>query len=249
MQRYFIELAYNGANYSGFQRQDNAVTIQSEVENAFKTYYRRDFELTGSSRTDAGVHALQNFFHVDSELVLAHKDIYHLNSILPADIVIKDIYNVRADAHARFHAVSRQYRYFIYNIKNPFLQDRAYYFPYTVDNGLLEEAAMIIKRHKDFTSFSKRNTQVKTFECNILESRWVNENNCLVYEVTANRFLRGMVRGLVATMLLLGRKKITMDEFLSVVEAKDCTHADFSTPSHGLFLVKVNYDIEMISIK
>lgn len=240
MPRYFIEVAYKGTNYSGFQKQQNANSVQAEVEKALEIFYRQKFELTGSSRTDAGVHALQNFFHFDSDTLLDDGS-YNLNAILPGDIVAKRIFQVADDAHCRFDAISRQYRYYIYRDKNPFLQGRAYYVPYPVNIDALQAAAVEIKKHTDFTSFSKRNTQVKTFECTIYESEWLLQGDCLVYKVTANRFLRGMVKGLVGTMLMVGKKKITIAEFESIVRAKDCTRADFSVSSEGLFLEKVDY--------
>lgn len=238
MPRYFIEVAYKGTNYSGFQVQQNANSVQAEVEKALKIYYRHEFSLTGSSRTDAGVHAWQNFFHFDTEKLLEDAS-YHINAILPADIVVKRIYAVADDMHSRFTAISRQYRYYIYQHKNPFLEDRAYYFPFPLHMDLLQEAAGILLKYNDFTSFSKRNTQTKTKLCTITTSNWTEENGTLVYTVEANRFLRGMVRGLVATMLQAGRGKITMEQFCGIIEAKDCTKADFSAPPQGLFLAKV----------
>jgi tRNA pseudouridine38-40 synthase len=240
MPRYFIEVSYKGTRYSGFQVQQNANSIQAEVQKALKIYYRTDFQLTGSSRTDAGVHALQNFFHFDSPTLITDET-YHLNAILPNDIVVKKIYEVKEDAHCRFDAISREYRYIIYQQKDPFLEESAWYYPYSIDLDLLQQAANEITRHTDFTSFSKRNTQVHTFQCNIITSQWSWENDCLIYYVKGNRFLRGMVRGLVGTMLQAGRQKITLDQFRSIIETKDCTKADFSVPPHGLFLVKVNY--------
>ena len=240
MPRYFIEVSYKGTNYSGFQKQQNANSVQAELEKALDIFYRQKFELTGSSRTDAGVHALQNFFHFDSDTVLEDGS-YNLNAILPADIVCKRIFVVADNAHCRFDAISRQYHYYLYQDKNPFLQGRAYYVPYSVDMDLLQAAAAKKKNHTDFTSFSKRNTQVKTFECTIYQSEWLQENNCLVYTVKANRFLRGMVKGLVGTMLLVGREKITLADFLNIFQSKDCRLADFSVASAGLFLNKVEY--------
>ena len=238
MPRYFIEVSYKGTNYSGFQVQQNANSIQAEIEKALEIFYKQKFELTGSSRTDTGVHALQNFFHFDTEMIIKD-DAYNLNAILPDDIVVKRIFEVDDHAHCRFDALSREYHYYIYQNKNPFLQDRAYYVPYSVDVELLQQAAKEIMNHTDFTSFSKRNTQVKSFQCSIYKSAWVYEADCLVYKIKANRFLRGMVKGLVGTMLLMGKKKITLDEFKAIIEAKDCTKADFSVPADGLFLVKV----------
>jgi len=241
MGRYFLELAYKGAKYSGFQVQENAATIQSEVEKALAIFFKQKIDLTGSSRTDAGVHALQNYFHFDSPLLITNAHLYNINAILPSDIAVKKVYPVSAEAHARFHAILREYKYYIYTHKDPFLEDRAWYYPYKFDLGLLNQAAEIIRHSKDFTSFAKRNTQVNNFMCALSISEWVIENDCLVYHVQGNRFLRGMVRGLVGTMLKLGRGAISLEQFKAVIEARDCTKADFSTPAQGLFLVRVHY--------
>lgn len=240
MSRYFIEVSYKGTNYSGFQVQDNANSIQSEVENALQVFYKRKFELTGSSRTDAGVHARQNFFHFDTDVIIK-EDVYNLNAILPSDIVVKQVFPVAIDAHSRFDAKSREYHYYIYQQKNPFLQEIAYFVPYPIDIELLQQAAKEILNHSNFTSFSKRNTQVNSFLCNIYISKWVQEENCWVYKVKANRFLRGMVKGLVATMLLVGKRKITIDDFRAIIESQNCTNADFSVSSAGLFLHEVAF--------
>lgn len=241
MARYFLEVAYRGTAYSGFQSQENANTIQQEVEQAFRTLQRNAVVLTGSSRTDAGVHALQNFFHFDFESPLHPQFVYKINAILPSDIVVRSVKQVADDAHCRFDASSRVYDYFIYRSKDPFLEDRAWYFPYTLNMEALQEAAALLMRYHDFTSFSKRNTQVKTFECSIMESSWRQQQDCLVYRVRANRFLRGMVRALVATMLQVGRGTLSLEDFRAVIDAKDCTRASFAAPAHGLFLVEVCY--------
>jgi len=247
MLRYFIEVFYKGTHYSGFQIQQNANSIQAEVEQALSIFLKGEVSLTGSSRTDAGVHALSNYFHFDSVLLVNYtpesisKMVYNLNAILPDDIVIKQIYQVKSDAHCRFDAISRAYKYFIYQQKDPFLSDRAFYYPYPLDIALLNAAATAIQSYKDFTSFSKKNTQVAHFECSILKSEWIFENNFLVYNVKANRFLRGMVKGLVGTMLKVGTGKLSVAEFCSIVEGKDCSKADFSVPPHGLCLITVSY--------
>ncbi|PVD53321.1 tRNA pseudouridine(38-40) synthase TruA [Terrimonas sp.] len=241
MPRYFIEVAYKGNNYAGFQVQDNVLTIQSEVQKALAVFYKEQIPLTGSSRTDAGVHALQNYFHADVPFFIQQKNIYNLNALLPRDIAIKNILQVNNEAHCRFDAESREYKYYVSRKKNPFITDRSYFFPYSIDEEKLHEAAATILNYTDFTSFSKRNTQVKTFICQVLESRWVKEDDCLVYHVKANRFLRGMVRGLTGTMLQVAREKITIDDFKKIIESRDCTKADFAVPGHGLFLVQVNY--------
>ena len=241
MPRYLLELSYKGTAYSGFQAQKNANSIQAEVEKAFRVLQRDAVEMTGSSRTDAGVHALQNYFHFDYGGSLHEQFVYKMNAILPSDIVIHSVKRVGDEAHARFDAVSREYRYFIYRSKDPFLEDRAYYYPYKLDMEKMQAGAELLKEYQDFRSFSKRNTQVKTFECRLERSRWVEEGGCLVYEVKANRFLRGMVRALTATMLKLGRGAITLEEFRAIIEAKDCTKASFAVPPQGLFLVKVEF--------
>jgi tRNA pseudouridine38-40 synthase len=246
MPRYFLELSYKGTAYSGFQVQDNAPTIQAEVQKALNTLFRQPFELTGSSRTDAGVHAFQNFFHFDADLAITPKHIYNLNALLPQDIAVKSIHEVPATAHSRFDAVAREYKYFIYSKKDPFMVDRGWLYPYPINMDLLQEAARVLPQYSDFTSFSKRNTQVKTFQCAIERSEWINEGSLLIYQVKANRFLRGMVRGLVGTMLKLGREQLSIEDFRQIIEAKDCTRVDFSTPPQGLFLNRVYYN-EMLT--
>lgn len=243
MPRYFLELAYKGTAYSGFQVQENANTIQAEVQHALEVIFRTAFALTGSSRTDAGVHALQNYFHFDTELAITDKIVYNLNALLPATISVKGVYRVPADAHCRFDAVARAYTYYIYKRKNPFMNDRGWMYPYPVNINLLNEAAGILRLYNDFTSFSKRNTQVSTFLCAVEQSEWCQEEGgVLVYRVKANRFLRGMVRGLVGTMLKVGRAQISPDNFRDIIEARNCTRVNFSTPPQGLFLTRIFYN-------
>jgi len=248
MPRYFLEVAYKGTAYSGFQVQENANSVQAEIENAFAIYFREKIQMTGSSRTDAGVHALQNFFHFDFPLSIDSSALYSINSILPDDIVAKQLYTANDESHCRFDATYREYQYSIYKEKDPFLRGIAHYFPYTLDMEKLREAAAVIMRYTDFTTFSKRNTQTKTFLCAIMKSEWLKKDNCYTYHVKANRFLRGMVRGLVGTMLQVGRGKININEFAAIIESRDCTQADFSVPAHGLFLLVVNYPDGMLSL-
>jgi tRNA pseudouridine38-40 synthase len=277
MPRYFIELSYKGTAYSGFQIQENSITIQSELEKALQIFFKKPFVLTGASRTDSGVHALQNFFHFDTDQPLGismpvdqseitsseflvrdreqhllhrqeemnlEKSIYNINAILPQDIAVKRIFRVGDHAHCRFDAIYREYKYFIYRNKNPFLQHTAYYYPYQLSLIKLNEAASLLLGKKDFASFSKRNTQVKNFICDIQQSEWIAEESKLIYHVKANRFLRGMVKAMVGTMLRVGTGKITLNEFKQIIEKKDCTGSDFSVPSHALFLIAVNYKEE-----
>ena len=237
-----MEVAYLGTKYSGFQVQKNANTIQAEIQRALKIFYRKDFELTGSSRTDAGVHALQNFFHFDCDLLIDKTTLYNLNALLNHDIVIKNIFEVQADAHCRFDAISRTYHYHIHRNKNPFLFETSYYYPFTLNTELLHQYASLIKQVEDFTAFSKRKTQVNHFFCNIEHSSWVIKDNVWRYEIKANRFLRGMVKALTGTMLKLAKNNAAISEFKKIIELKDCRHADFSPPSKGLFLMEIIFN-------
>jgi tRNA pseudouridine38-40 synthase len=243
MQRYFVEVAYRGQNYAGFQIQQNANTIQAEIEKAFAIVTKSNILLTGSSRTDAGVHAQQNFFHFDAETPFENitKLCYSLNAVLPNDIAISNILDVAIDAHCRFSAVSRRYQYNVYQHKNPFINTTAYFFPYPLNVDAMQQAADILLQTTNFESFSKKHTQVFTFNCMLTQSNWIMQNGHLSYIVEGNRFLRGMVRGLVATMLQVGRQKITVEDFKRIIESKDNSLADFSAPAHGLTLLNVAY--------
>ncbi|HMP93672.1 MAG TPA: tRNA pseudouridine(38-40) synthase TruA [Phnomibacter sp.] len=242
--RYFVELAYRGTGLAGFQIQENATTVQGLLQTAMATLWRRPVELTGSSRTDAGVHALQNYFHfeVPDDFTLHHRQVYNLNALLPPDIAVKRIFEVPPSLHCRFSAVHRRYHYYITQHRNPFLTDRAWYYPYALDMEAMQRAADLLLTVQDFTSFSKRNTQAHTRLCTLTRSAWLQQDNQIVYQVQANRFLRGMVRGLVGTMLQVGRGKLSLLQFEAVIAAKDCTLANFTTPAHGLFLAEVGFN-------
>jgi len=257
MPRYFLEVSYKGTNYSGFQSQLNTKkTIQFEIEKVFEILLKRKIQMTGSSRTDAGVHALQNYFHFDIDIPIQqwngidseYQFKYKINAILPGDIVVKQLISVNEDSHCRFDAISREYNYYIYRHKNPFLQGRAFFYPYKLDLQKLQEAASIIKEYNDFTSFSKRNTQVKSFVCKVEISEWSFKSGYMIYHVKANRFLRGMVRALAATMLKVGRGKLSLSDFKEIIQAKDCTKASFAVPANGLFLISVRYPDNYFSI-
>lgn len=238
-----------GTQYSGFQVQPNVPTVQGALEKAMKTVLRKEIELSTSSRTDAGVHARQNFFHFTSDIVFSQKMIYNLNAILPRDISITNIYKLHDEAHSRFDALGRKYKYYIYNYKNPFLWDRGWYYPFKLDLDLLNAAAGVIMEYEDFTSFSKRNTQVHTYNCQIKQAFWETDGHTLVFTVEANRFLRGMVRALVATMLKVSRGNITLEELRGIIESKNCANADFSAPAKGLFLEQVIYPYKLTGIQ
>ncbi|MGV3530718.1 MAG: tRNA pseudouridine(38-40) synthase TruA [Flavisolibacter sp.] len=245
MSRYFIEVAYKGTRYSGFQVQENAATIQSEIEKAFCTiqgWQPADGEkslLTGSSRTDAGVHARQNYFHFDFEEGLHPQLGYKMNAVLPRDIVVKSIRPMPAEAHCRFDARSRSYTYYIHRAKDPFLTETSLYYPYKIDEAVLHRAAAFLAAQQDFSGFAKTNAQVKTHMCSIYESSWQVDGEQLVFRIEANRFLRGMVRLLTATQLKLARGKLSFAEFEQMFNGG--RKSAYSVPAHGLFLSGVNY--------
>jgi len=239
MSRYFIEVSYRGTRYSGFQVQENAPTIQLEIEKAFATLHRQSAALTGSSRTDAGVHALQNYFHFDFEGEVHSQFVYKMNAILPDDIVVKNIFRMPAEAHSRFDAVSRRYSYRVHRFKNPFIGRTSLYYPYQLDIQMMQEAAAVVKGQRNFYSFAKTNSQVKTFECTVFTSEWTFEGSTLKYTIEANRFLRGMVRLLTASLLKVGRGKLSVETFEQLFRGN--IKCGVSVPAHGLFLEYVNF--------
>ncbi|MBA4167454.1 MAG: tRNA pseudouridine(38-40) synthase TruA [Chitinophagaceae bacterium] len=241
MSRYFIEISYRGEGYAGFQVQQNAVTIQSEVEKALGVLFRTKITLTGSSRTDTDVHAEQNYFHFDIDREIGERMIYNINSLLPGGIAVKSMRKVKQESHCRFDALWRQYRYVVYAKKDPFLEGRGYYFPYTLDLGEMKKAAAAVMEYEDFSSFAKRNSQVKNYKCRVLYSDWEKVGGCWVYRVRANRFLRGMVRGMTGTMLKVGRGKLSVDDFRRIIGEGNSSLVDFSVPGRGLYLEKVEF--------
>jgi tRNA pseudouridine38-40 synthase len=248
MARFFIEVGYNGTDLCGFQIQDGQETVQSVVSAALQTVIKEPIALTGSSRTDAGVHAKQNFFHFDTEQTITPKHIYSLNAILPPTVVIHHIYAVAPQAHARFDALSRTYTYTVTTKKDPFLIDKAWHFPFPVLLETLQAMALELINHQDFEAFSKKNAGNKTNICAIEISSWQTISpSIFTYTVKSNRFLRGMVRGLVGTMLRIARqspsKVEAVEAFKSVILSKDPSLCDFCTPAKGLVLETVAYPI------
>ena len=243
LNRYFLELCYDGAGFGGFQIQQNQQTIQGAVEKALETLYRTPIPLTGASRTDAGVHALQNFFHFDipSSIEIKDKHLYNLNAILPNSIVIKGLYEVPETAHARFDAHLRTYIYKIHTQKDPFLVGRSWYYPFNIDKSMLEATAASLLTYTDFESFSKKNTSVNNFECTISKAFWKIDGEQIEFHIHANRFLRGMIRGLVGTQLQVARGQISLADWHTIVASKDEQRVDFSTPAYGLYLASINY--------
>lgn len=241
MNRYMIKLSYKGTNYHGWQIQPNATTVQGVVNKALSIILNSNIDTTGSGRTDTGVHAEVQVIHFDVANTLDDKFIYKLNGILPADIAVQEVKNVSTEFHARFDASSRAYQYRIKKIKDPFLQNSYYRFSYSLDVQLMNRAASTLLNYSNFESFSKVKTDVKTFDCTITEAYWEQLGDLLQFNIKANRFLRGMVRALVGTILDVGLKKITIEEFENIIKAKDRTKAGRAVPPEGLFLTEVNY--------
>jgi tRNA pseudouridine38-40 synthase len=241
--RYFIKLAYNGTHYHGWQYQPNASSVQETLNKAISVILNTDINLMGAGRTDTGVHAKEMFAHFDFEKPINISSIVHkLNSYLPKDIVIYDIIPVQDEAHARFDAVKRTYEYHINTFKDAFLQDGSWYFHQKLDLDLMNQASKLLFDHIDFQCFSKVNTDVNTFDCTILEAHWKQENNQIVFTISANRFLRNMVRAIVGTLVNVGLQKISLDDFNEIIKSKNREKAGFSVPAHGLYLTKIEYD-------
>lgn len=241
MPRYFVELAYKGKHFSGFQKQTSQKTIQGEIDKALSTILRTPIETTTSSRTDAGVHALQNYLHFDCDLPLPDSTVYNANAILHSDIVIKNLPKVAPTAHSRFDALSRTYEYIVYQNKNPFLKDVGYFYPFALDFDRLQKVAEIYKSNQNFQSFCKRHVEVNNYLCTLEKVIWEKENDYLKFTVVGNRFLRGMVRALVGTSLQIARGKINIEQLQKIIDANDCQQADFSADAKGLKLVSVAY--------
>ncbi|MFM6994217.1 MAG: tRNA pseudouridine(38-40) synthase TruA [Sediminibacterium sp.] len=241
MARYFIELSYDGALFGGFQIQQNKATVQGALEKAMEVLFRVPIALTGASRTDAGVHAYQNFLHFDTDLVILPKHIYNLNALLPNSVVVKGLYIVPDTAHCRFDAIKRGYLYKLHQSKDPFSEGRSWYYPFPINLDLMQAAADSLLNYTDFESFSKKNTQVNTFQCTITKAKWTQSGPDILFEIHSNRFLRGMIRGLVGTMLQVGRGQISIANWHEIVASKDEQRVDFSTPAYGLYLSEINY--------
>lgn len=242
-QRYFIELAYNGTRFNGWQVQPNAPSVQEHLEKALSTICREPIAVTGAGRTDTGVHARLMVAHFESDNEnLDNPDFsYKLNSFLSSDISIFRIYKVNPEAHARFDALSRTYHYYIACVKDPFSQETAWFFKYPLDVAKMNEACNVLFEYIDFTSFSKLHTDVKTNNCKIFRAEWKEEGNKLVFIIRADRFLRNMVRAIVGTMVEVGQGKISVDDFRSIIEKKDRGLAGVSVPPQGLFLTGIEY--------
>ncbi|PKD19122.1 pseudouridine synthase [Salegentibacter salinarum] len=240
--RYFLELAYFGKAYHGWQNQPNAISVQEEIEKALAIIFQRKTDIVGAGRTDAGVHAKQIFAHFEVEAELDKESfLFKLNSLLPADIALKDVFKVKPDAHARFDAYSRSYEYHIVQHKDPFLEDRSYFLKNKLDVEKMNQAAEILKDYTNFKCFSKSKTDVKTYNCKISEAIWKTENEVLVFHISADRFLRNMVRAIVGTLLEIGFGKQPVENMHEIIKSKDRSKAGTSVPAKALYLTRVTY--------
>lgn len=249
--RYFIQLAYKGTDFHGWQSQPNADSVQERIETALGTLMKKITPITGAGRTDAGVHASQYFAHFDSDIEVNEKEFaYKLNALLPHTITIYNIFKVRDDAHARFDAVSRSYEYRILLENNPFFLDTTWQLQHRkFDVDLMNKAAQILLRHKDFKAFSKSKTDVNNYFCTIYHAHWILNNNELTFYISANRFLRNMVRAIVGTLLEVGEGKLSLEEFEQVILSKNRSEAGLSVPAKGLFLTEIKYDKLKLEIR
>ena len=243
--RYFIYLSYKGTHYHGWQVQENAPTVQAKLNHALSLLLGKPVVAVGAGRTDTGVHARRYVAHFDSEKDLLHDKtnlIYRLNGILPPDICVYDIVPVHDTAHARFDALERAYKYYIHTVPDPFLLDFSVYIPYSLDVEAMNDACKKLLNYNDFTSFAKLHGGNKTNSCKLTKAEWENEGNRLVFTISANRFLRNMVRAIVGTLLDVGRSKTTVNDFVRIIEQKSCRAVGTSAPAKGLFLEWIRYD-------
>jgi tRNA pseudouridine38-40 synthase len=242
-RRYFLQLSYKGTNYHGWQVQPNAETVQEVMEKALSTILREEITVVGAGRTDTGVHASFFVLHFDSEKNNLDQTnlVYKLNRFLPSDIAVLKIFPVNNDAHARFSATSRTYKYYISTQKNPFHTETSYHYTVPLNMEKMNEAANLLFEYEDFTSFSRLHTEVKTNNCKIFEAEWSREGEQLVFTIKADRFLRNMVRAVVGTLLEVGRGKLSIKEFCQIIKKKDRGAAGASAPAEGLFLTDIGY--------
>lgn len=248
MQRYFIYLSFNGARYHGWQIQPNGMSVQQKLQESLSTILRTAIDVTGAGRTDAGVHAALMVAHFDIEHHLMEKFggteqlTYKLNRLLPFDIAVHRIVAVPMDWHARFTPLSRTYYYYVHTRKDPFLGDRSCFIPYPLDFALMNEAAMMLLAHDDFAAFCKSHTDVKTTICRVTEARWEQiDDHRWLFVITANRFLRNMVRAVVGTLIDVGRGRVSLSQFAEILVSRQRTQAGESMPPQALFLQDIHY--------
>jgi tRNA pseudouridine38-40 synthase len=240
--RYFLELSYNGKAYHGWQIQPNAITVQEVLDKGLSLVLRTPISTMGAGRTDAGVHALQMYAHFDTDVVFDADVLkYKLNSYLPEDIVIHSVFKVHPEAHTRFDALSRAYIYRIAVSKNAFNNDQTYYLKPQLDVDKLKAASKILLEYKDFQCFSKSNTDVKTYYCDIMQADWEIVGDELQFTIKANRFLRNMVRAIVGTLINIGVGKLDVSDMHTIIQSKSRSEAGFSVPARALYLSEIIY--------
>ncbi|MDP3928302.1 MAG: tRNA pseudouridine(38-40) synthase TruA [Bacteroidota bacterium] len=241
--RYFIHLAYLGKNYHGWQKQPNAASVQEELENKLSILLKESIEVVGCGRTDTGVHAKQYYLHVDLVQPIDTEKIgFQLNAILPKDIAVYEVFEVAENLHARFSAINRSYEYWISTKPNPFANELSFLYTKPLDIKAMNEAAQLLLKHRDFECFCKVHTDVKTFICEIQTAYWEEKpEGFLVFHITANRFLRNMVRAIVGTLLDVGKGKLSTPEFEQILNSKNRGEAGMSVAANGLFLSNVSY--------
>lgn len=240
--RYFIEFAYKGTHYHGWQYQPNAISVQETLNKVLSTLLQETIDVVGAGRTDTGVHASQMYAHFDTaKKIELEQLVYKANSFLPKDIAIYKIIPVHDEAHARFDATSRTYQYHIALTKNIFSDELSWHNKQPLDLEAMNDCAQLLPNFIDFQCFSKSNTDVFTYNCKITEAFWKIENNSLIFTITADRFLRNMVRAIVGTLVNVGLHKINKEDFIAIIESKDRKKAGFSVPAQGLFLTKICY--------
>lgn len=240
--RYFLQLSYHGKNYSGWQRQENAVSVQETLEDNLSRIYAEKIEIIGCGRTDAGVHAQDYFAHFDTDKIMPDNFLYRINSMLPQDIAIHRVFEVKPDVHARFDAVSRTYKYFIHFSKNPFLEDQSFLFNQRPDIEKMNHCIRQLLGEYDFSTFEKKGSDNKTSVCMLENAYWEATENGLVFTITANRFLRNMVRRITAALLMVGLDKLNEQEVIRAVLNKDALEVKLAVPAKGLFLWEIGYE-------
>ena len=240
--KYILNLAYDGSVYHGWQKQENAISVEETIENAFFKLLGKNIEIIGCGRTDTGVHAKYYIAHFEYNLEIDKEIVYKLNSILPNDIAIYKCYKTNGNFHARFDAISREYKYYIHFKKEPFLFNRSYYMNKELNIELMNDACKILLLNNDFISFCKKGADNKTTICELMLAKWEIENNQIVFTIKADRFLRNMVRSIVGYMINIGLDKITLNKFIEIIEQKKSNQTGFSAPACGLYLTNVTYD-------
>lgn len=243
-KRYFIQIAYDGSLYHGWQIQPNAVTVQELLDKSMSTFFRQQIETLGCGRTDSGVHATDFYAHFDVENISKEKvlaAVGGINAMLPYQIAAKRIIPVADEAHARFDATARAYKYYIHFEKDPFKLNRSWLVKDKLDLNLMNEGANELLNYTDFSCFSKSNTQTFTNNCKIVKAHFEEENGSLVFTIEADRFLRNMVRAIVGTLVRIGKKEINLKDFKDIIDSKNRSNAGQSVPACGLYLVKVEY--------